>query len=97
MICLKKKKKTKEKLMTIIIASWFESTSKIQGSSFTFVNESIPGILFPCINSRLAPPPVEIKETSFESPNEFTKLTESPPPITEVAPYFVFDTIAFSS
>jgi len=47
---------------------------------------SIPGILFPCINSKLAPPPVEMNDTPFESPSELTKFTESPPPITEIAP-----------
>ncbi len=39
------------------------------GNSFTFVRLSIPGILLPCINYKLAPPPVDIKDTPFESPN----------------------------
>jgi hypothetical protein len=47
---------------------------------------SIPGILFPCINSTLAPPPVEIKEIPESNFKDLTKLTESPPPIIEVAP-----------
>lgn len=62
-----------------------------------FVRFSIPGIEFPCISSRLAPPPVEINETYFERPKLFTKLTESPPPITEVAPYFVLFTTLLKS
>lgn len=61
------------------------------------VRLSIPGIEFPCISSRLAPPPVEMKETYLESPKLLTKLTESPPPITEVVPYFVLLTILFIS
>ena len=52
---------------------------------------SIPGILFPCINSKLAPPPVEMNVKLFFSLNVLIKLTESPPPTTDVAPYFVLE------
>ena len=61
------------------------------------VKLSIPGILLPCISSTLAPPPVDINDTPSDSPNELTKFTESPPPITDVAPSLVLFTIAFKS
>ena len=61
------------------------------------VRLSIPGIVLPCINSTLAPPPVEMNEILSESPNVLTKFTESPPPITDVAPSLVLFTIAFKS
>ncbi len=50
---------------------------------------SIPGILLPCINYKLAPPPVEINVKLSFSPNVFIKLTESPPPTIDVTPSFV--------
>jgi hypothetical protein len=49
----------------------------------------MPGIGFPCINSTLAPPPVDMKEIWSARPKLFTRFTESPPPTIEVAPYFV--------
>lgn len=50
---------------------------------------SIPGILFPCISSKLAPPPVEMKLKLFFSLKVLIKLTESPPPTIEVTPSLV--------
>lgn len=73
------------------------ASHSISGRSLTSVRLSIPGILLPCINSRLAPPPVEMNETSSESPKVFTRLTESPPPMTEVAPSLVLFTTALRS
>jgi hypothetical protein len=43
------------------------------------------------MSSRLAPPPVEINVKLFFSLKVLIRLTESPPPTTEVAPYFVLE------
>ena len=72
-------------------------TFSLEFSSLMLLKLSIPGILLPCINSTLAPPPVDINETLSWSPSEFTKFTESPPPITEVALYSVRFTIVLNS
>ncbi len=48
-----------------------------------------PGSFIPWINSRVAPPPVEMYETSFSALSKFIKLAVSPPPMIDVALFFV--------
>lgn len=52
-------------------------------------SDSTPGNFKPCMNSKVAPPPVETYVTSLTAPLLFTKLAVSPPPIIETAPSFV--------
>ena len=53
-----------------------------------------PGKTLPSINSNDAPPPVDTWVKSSALQNFLAAETESPPPITDVAPFFVASTIA---
>src|SRR5256714_3520636 len=55
---------------------------------FLSVNAARPGNSFPSSSSREAPPPVEMKVILSARPACFTAVTESPPPMTVVAPDF---------
>jgi hypothetical protein len=49
------------------------------------------------MNSREAPPPVEMNVTSLLAPLLITKLAVSPPPIIEVAPALVLARTLFNN
>ena len=53
------------------------------------VNAAIPGRVLPSINSREAPPPVEIWESFSSRPACETAAAESPPPTIVTAPLVV--------
>jgi hypothetical protein len=67
-----------------------------QFSSEASLSDSTPGNLMPCMNSREAPPPVEMNVTSLVAPLLMTKLAVSPPPMIEVAPALVLATTLFN-
>src|SRR5215831_607805 len=61
-----------------------------------FVSASTPGSFSPARNSSDAPPPVEMCEICFATPDSSTAATESPPPTIDVAPPAVAAATAFA-
>jgi hypothetical protein len=59
--------------------------AETKGHAMQMVNASTPGSFLPSRNSRLAPPPVEMWVIWSATPAWLMALTESPPPMMEMA------------
>ena len=66
--------------------SWDQSGSESGGRRYSSLSAETPGRGMPSRNSRLAPPPVLAKVTLSPRPALLIALTESPPPMIDLAP-----------